>query len=833
MSEHLLQPALALAAIALSVFSLITYLWLGVTTLLMSERRSVVTWVGGLGLLFGALFFLCHGALVAASASPTAPPAATDVWWRLSWAPAFAAPLLWAAIGLRYTALAGSWGRLRTPALVAVAGLGAFTVLLSLLSWSSIAHYSDFVALLDNSLRLRAGDALHVSLWVPALGVSFVIYVAACALLPWAALAARRFGPSIEARLVAGGFSLPVAIQRPGAHNSPASQTARAAQEASPQTPSAEVALLWTPSDAWDRARPALLAASLCMMVAGGVVAVVGLLTALFEHRAAASAVSQTLPAVTAAPQPGHAALALVLADLIVQVALACLGLLVGWAVVRQGVLVERRLPQRGYMSHWRGMAALAGALALVVAWMGAVSPEALPDLLLLVALVAVAIALLTWQSYVAHDRLLAQLRPFMASLSLGNAGWLATNPDEVERGVETLFTSLCRDVLGAAHGRIDISAGRLRQSFTYTAAEAAQMHGAALEARDWTLQVSDGRGTVALMRLGPRLDGVSYTSSDLEIARACGLRILDAVGEFATAQAVASLARRRGLEAELTAALPRRVLHDDVLPRLHLAMLRLEAQRARLRAQPIAQPIAQPVAPGRSAPASGAPGEMSETVGDTVGDEIGAVVAELGRAHRDLAALMRAAPMASARRLEHGFTGALRGALDGEFRGAFDEVAWDTPDGAVAAADALPPVVADLLLSATLEAVRNAGRHARGDDLHRRLRLHVRLLADAETVTTQVSDNGVGLASPAGSAGSATQAGEPGAALAGGLAGSVGARAGVSAVGAAGARSGLLTHSALMTLAGGSLGVRGGEDGGAVVTIRVPRASDLGEAAP
>lgn len=222
----------------------------------------------------------------------------------------------------------------------------------------------------------------------------------------------------------------------------------------------------------------------------------------------------------------------------------------------------------------------------------------------------------------------------------------------------------------------------------------------------------------------------------------------------------------------------------------------------------------------------------MSETVGDMVGDEIGAVVAELGRAHRDLAALMRAAPMASARRLEHGFTGALRGALDGEFRGAFDEVAWDTPDDAVAAADALPPVVADLLLSATLEAVRNAGRHARGDDLHRRLRLQVRLLADAETVTTQVSDNGVGLASSAGSAGSAASSGESGAALASGLAGA-GARAGVSGVGAAGARSGLLTHSALITLAGGSLGVRGGEDGGAAVTIRVPRASDLGEAAP
>jgi hypothetical protein len=532
------------------------------------------------------------------------------------------------------------------------------------------------------------------------------------------------------------------------------------------------------------------------MMVAGGVVAVVGVMTALFEHRSAVNAVSRTLPVVTTPPQPGHAALALVLADLCVQVALAAFGLLLGWAVVRQGVLVERRLPQRGYLSHWRGMAALAGAFAAVVAWMGAVEPDALPDLLLLAALVAVAIALLTWQSYVAHDRLLTQLRPFMASLSLGNAGWLTTNPDEIERGADTLFTSLCRDVLDAGHGRLDISAGRLRHHYTYKAAEEAAT--VSPVPRDWTLPVSNGRGAVALLTLGPRLDGVSYTSSDLEIARACGLRILDAVGEFATAQAVASLARRRGLEAELTAALPRRVLHDDVLPRLHLAMLHLEAQRARLRGQPVTA--------GQSTTSQDAFANEAAAVADEIGD----VVGELGRAHRDLAALMRAAPMASARRLEHGFTGALRGALDGEFRGVFDSVEWELPDDAVTAADALPAVVADLLLSATLEAVRNAGRHGRGDDLHRALSLRVRLTADAESVTTQVSDDGVGLETPT------TTTTQP---------------APAAPLGAAGARSGLLTHSALIALAGGSLSVRSGENGGVVVTIRVPRASELGEA--
>lgn len=842
------QPALALAAIGLSVFSLITYLWLGVTTLLVSERRSLVTWVAGAGLLLGALFFLCHGALVAAGAEgPQSPQTGlTDLWWRLTWAPAFFAPLAWAAVGLRYTALSGAWQRLRVPALAAVAALGAVTALLALLSWPSIAHYSDFLALLNRSLRAQGEGRMALSPWLPALGVAFVVYVATCVALPWAALAVRRF---------ASGFALslpaPLATQRDTRRpwlRATLSRLGRAvvsreSLRAPVDAPTGES--LWSPADAWDRARPALLAASLCMLVAGGVVAVVGLALALFEHRVAASVVSQTLPAVTAAPAPGHAALALVLADLCVQVALAGFGVMVGWAVVRQGVLVERQLPQRGYFSHWRAMAGLAGALAAVVAWMGALQPEALLDLLLLAALVAVATALLTWQSYMTHDRLLRQLRPFMASLSLGQTGWLATNPDEVEHGVDALFASLCRDVLGVTHGRLTISAGRLRHTFVYTVPddEASATDGAALTgralwrrllgsraaaagARAWTLPVTDGRGAQAVMVLGPRLDGVSYTATDLEIARACGQRILDAMGEFATAQAVATLARRRGLEAELTAALPRRVLHDDVLPRLHLAMLRLEALRARL-----PHPVAAGVAPrAGTAPASSpAPSIAGEAPTLSEADEIGAVVAELGRAHRDLAALMRAAPMASARRLEHGFTGALRGALDGEFRGVFDTVEWVIPPEAEAAADALPPIVADLLLSAALEAVRNAGRHARGADLHRTLRLRLRLRADPQTVTVEVNDNGVGLepsASAPESAGAATHE------SAGGPVSNSSAHVTGPAIGPAGARSGLLTHSALMTLAGGALNVQSSPEGGVMVTIRAPRASDLGEGA-
>ena len=49
---------------------------------------------------------------------------------------------------------------------------------------------------------------------------------------------------------------------------------------------------------------------------------------------------------------------------------------------------------------------------------MAAIEPEALPELLVLVTLVTCAYALFTWQSYIAHDHLLTQLRPFVASLT-------------------------------------------------------------------------------------------------------------------------------------------------------------------------------------------------------------------------------------------------------------------------------------------------------------------------------------------------------------------------------------------------------------------------------
>jgi len=763
-----LQVAVAQVAIAISVFNLMIYLWLGLTVLLNGNRQSRVTWIGGIGLLAAALFFLCHGALVGAGVP--AGPSPVDIWWRLAWAPAFIAPFLWAATGLRYADVTGAWRRMRLPVLQGVAVLGFLAALLTIPAWPAIASYGDFIRLLDASLRLRHATpppAAH-SPALLALAVAFVVYVASCAGLPWISLAL---------------------IQRK-TPDTPRPAPVRAADGA-PR---------WNAADAWGRSRRGLLAASFCMLFTGAVVALIGVLTFIAARRASISPVPVDFTLLPPTAR-GHVPLPLVATDLLTQVALAGVGLTVGWAVVRQGILIERRLPQRGFLSHWRGMTVAAALISLVVAGMAAIEPEGLPELLALIALVTCAYALFTWQSYIAHDHLLTQLRPFVASLTNSHAGWLAADPLEVERSAEALFTSLCRDVLQASRGRLSITVGRQRRVLTYAAPASENVDLSSLsEMRDWILPVSDERGVVAQLELGLRLDGAGYTSTDLEIARACGQRILDAVGEFAAAQVIASLARQRGVESELSAALPRRVLHDEVLPRLHVAIMRLESLRARI------LPAAVPAGvPEREVSSSATNDEMAPVEIERGMEE---TQRELTQAHRDLAALMRSAPMANLRRLEQGFAGALRAALDGEFRGSFDAVRLNLPEDARAAADALPPIVADLLLGATLEAIRNASKHARGESLHRPLTLEVELRADERWIMTVVRDDGVGVsADGTGHDQEIAGASMPSLLATGG-----------------GAQSGLLTHGALMGLVGGALHVGSQDNAGTTVTIQAPR---------
>jgi len=142
--------------------------------------------------------------------------------------------------------------------------------------------------------------------------------------------------------------------------------------------------------------------------------------------------------------------------------------------------------------------------------------------------------------------------------------------------------------------------------------------------------------------------------------------------------------------------------------------------------------------------------------------------------------------------RLEReGMMPALRMRLEKDFQNVVDEVEWCVFEETAARIDeVVPPAIAELIFAAVQEALRNAARHARGTDVHRRLRLTFKASCDPN-LEVIVTDDGVGITSVNSST--------------------------------TGTGGGLLTHSALLAIAGGSLTVKSMPGEGVTVRILLP----------
>jgi signal transduction histidine kinase len=291
-------------------------------------------------------------------------------------------------------------------------------------------------------------------------------------------------------------------------------------------------------------------------------------------------------------------------------------------------------------------------------------------------------------------------------------------------------------------------------------------------------LPIYDELGLVAMLYLGPRQDGGAFTDEDMDLAHACGQRILDTLGDHEAMQAVAALLRRRIVDVKLLGAQHRRILHDDILPQMHLALLRLETLRATSEIAHATAPI--PKLEVDSATAQ----QMLNEVVDLISD-----------AHRRLAAMMRATAPSAPHRLERdGLMHAIHSMLEQDFQHAFDEVEWCVSEETASCIDEVtPPAIAELIFAAVQEALRNAARHARGSDVHRRLRIVLK--ASCERIDSHlevsVADDGVGIISASSST--------------------------------TGTGGGLLTHSALLAIAGGNLTIKSAPGEGVTVRILLP----------
>lgn len=789
--QTFLTPAhlLPTIALALSIFDTVSFIWLALTVWLNGDRQTSIARLGVVGLGFSALFFFIHALLISKPLTPTGSSIPLDFWWRLIWLPAISVPYIWFAIGLHYAALINQGWRRRRPLLLICSGIfGCLLLVMLIINRTTFTYVG--------TLRLLAyGDLFddtNAGLFSPPvlLPVLFLIYVTFCAIGPWFTLGRinrlwRAFWGTIKKRK---------SNTKDGASPTLRTPTLRSELAKAFWDDPTEVELLEEPVLSWHLARPILFLAAILMVILTTTLGILGTwsITDWFEvqRNGIAQLPMDTIP------------LNLLILDLLATGSVAIMILLVGYSIVRHGILIERPLARRGFFEQWRGIVIVSTAIAILIALLVSFTHGTVGGLLLITSLATGVYALFTWSTYTAHDRYIALLGPFLRSTNLRH--WLNTDQKKTEQGLEDLFFLLCRDILAVKWARLTVMAGSVRRNFDYRWPTIAKeqikytlpkkVTGNVVEEEKrtpvrlrlsidgkaticWVLPIYDELGLVATLYLGPRQDGAAFTDEDMDLAHACGERILDTLGDHEAMQAVAALLRRRIVDVKLLGAQHRRILHDDILPQMHLALLRLESLRS--------------FADVETAPPIREEGTAPEQV-------LNEAVAMISDAHRRLAAMMRATAPSAPHRLERdGLMHAIHSMLEQDFQHAFDEVEWCVSEEVAHCIDEVtPPAIAELIFAAVQEALRNAARHARGSDVHRRLCLTLKAScaqvdSDLEVI---VADDGVGIIS----ADSSTT----------------------------GTGGGLLTHSALLAIAGGSLTLKSSPGEGVTVRIYLPAES-------
>src|SRR6266849_3278785 len=812
MSPHkFLEPAYLLQTIvlALSIFNLVTFLWLAVTVWLNGDRKSGIARLGVVGLGLSALFFFIHALLISSPLTQSSGLVAPEFLWHLIWLPALGVPYIWFAIGLYYAALINVGWRKRRPYLLALSGiLGCIVLLLLILNQSTFTFVGTLRLIAYNYALNDPGTGRFSPLFlVPVL---FLCYVTFCAIGPWFTFG--RISRLLRVlRVAALGLTERLGKSRSSAVNQrQAPSLWQALLDAFWDDPT-DVELLEEPYLSWHLARPGLLLAALLMAAVTTTFAILVIQSIVgwiqFGH-------SHIIAATPQIPSSGLVLvdmfpLNLIILDLSATLAVALVILLIGYSVVRHGILIERSLARRGFFEQWRGIVIVATAVAIFIAILVTFTHSNLGGLLLITSLAAVTYALFTWSSHTAHDRYIALLGPFVRSTSLRH--WLNTDLQKTEQDLENLFFHLCHNVLGVQCAYLVVLAGTVMRRFSYRWPSSLLANGALfppvgdkkLLEQDrlnwksngasetpsriqifvnevpmicWVLPIYDERGLVATLYLGPREDGGALTDVDMNLAHACGQRILDTLGDHEAMQAVAGLLRRRIVDVKLLGAQQRRVLHDEILPQMHLALLQLETLRSH--------------SASSDTPLPESAGERARAVDETI--------ALISDTHRRLAAMMRATAPSAPHRLEQdGMINAIHTMLEQDFQYAFDEVEWCVSDETATYIDeVMPPAIAELVFAAVQEALRNAARHARGSDEHRHLRLVFKASWNKQenALEVAVTDDGVGITSVTSST--------------------------------SGTGGGLLTHSALLAIAGGSLTIKSSPGAGVTVRILLPAGS-------
>jgi signal transduction histidine kinase len=681
------------ATASVSLFNTIILVWLGLAVLLASPRRHVGTWLAGGGLLVGGAFFAGYTVMLDYTIETLL--TSIRIWWKAGWVALLGLPGGWYALTLWY---AGFWSNLdsalRRRQRYAAFGMSILALVLygCVLFSSPIRLLADFASLNADSLTRNA--VLFVLMF------GYALYLPTCVALALDAL--RRPDPS--------GHLMRDAARR--------------------------------------RARPWLIASTWVQL--GNSI----LLVSAFGWMIATAVISPSLGTYNQMLMVfGGLELA---AIVLVSVAVA----LVGKAIVSYEIFSDKALPRSTFLRQWRTIAMIAVFYSAVASVAMGFEVRGVYVLLAGTLALTIGLSMLSARMDKEREQGLAALRPFVAGgrwyehvLAPRSqfAGIENSGDGRRNNGNREAFEALAT-ILGASQAELHargpmVAVGGPPLIFP-PEAEPFVLHGDILQEASlatakeviplnieddawnepggarWAVPLRNARETIGVLFLGDKTDGALYTEEEMEIARAAGERLLDARAGATLAARLMVLQRQRLAESSMLDRRARRVLHDEVLPRLHAALLALPPEQA-------------------------------------------AAAEQLASAHREISDLLRDMPTGVAGDIARlGFFEALSRLQQAEFERAFDEVQWDTSETAILAAARLSTLQGETLFHASREVIRNAARYGRGEakaDGEPGILAPFRLLVSAtvddggtgEELRVVIQDNGVGLGNGAQSQGS------------------------------------------------------------------------------
>ncbi len=390
--------------------------------------------------------------------------------------------------------------------------------------------------------------------------------------------------------------------------------------------------------------------------------------------------------------------------DLVISALIAAVTILLGQAMTAYELFTGKVLPRKGLARQWKWAIVLAAGYGVLMGGALVWGLEPVYAILLTALMMATFFALLGWRSHVEWEQAMRQLRPFVASQRWYDALIASQGPlagisvEAAGQHPPDPFCALCEDLLDTTVAHLvpvgstaafvspqsyppgtESSAPPLG-SLTQQASEDAWLilpvepsnYGGAT----WAVSLWREQGLIGVLLFGPRRDGGLYTQEQIEVARSVSERLIDTAASLALSQRLMRLQRERMATTQILDQSTRRVLHDEVLPLIHAAMLSLAA-----------------------------------------GQPADAAIQQLSDAHGQVSNLLRELPPTVTPEIARlGLMAALRKAVEVEFAHAFAEVTWRCDEGIEGQMAALSPVAAETLYYAARELVRNAAKHAHPD---------------------------------------------------------------------------------------------------------------------